>query len=244
MFCRPTYYYQPVSATVDALSKEPQKIDPLGDKKILPWNIFNSSMFETSLNAGTLGFEIRSDALPSNELPTYLESLAKTNISILTGGGGVIQPMVGLAFSLGTRPLADYLDWQVLSKAYADAYRLLFARAMVVVLGNDFADAIEATGTSRITTEAVILEPVFVYIVEGFLGAVSLLAIALFALSFMRMRKLRTNPSTVASLMAIVADNASLLSDFSDLDCCTVEDMQKVVGQRRYKLVNNDSGTG
>lgn len=244
MFCKPTYYRQSVSATVDALTQTPKKVEPLGGKEILPWNIFNTSMFETSLNAGTLTFEVRSDTLPTYGLPTYLQSLAKTNISLITGvsGGAVVQPMVGMALSLDTLPLDQYLNWQTLSKAYANAYRLIFARAMVDVLGNDFSESKSTTGKTQFSTEAVVLEPVFVYIVEGFLGAISLLAIALLVLSFMRKRKLRTNPSSIASVMSIVADNQPLLSDFSDLDCCTVEDIQKVVGQKRYKLVDSDSG--
>jgi hypothetical protein len=78
--------------------------------------------------------------------------------------------------------------------------------------------------------------------VVGFLAVVSVATIALLVLSLTRRRNLRTDPSTIASIMAIVADNHPLLSDFADLDCCTMEDVQKILGDKRYKLVNDDSG--
>jgi hypothetical protein len=41
----------------------------------------------------------------------------------------------------------------------------------------------------------------------------------------------------------MVADDEPLLSDFADLDCCSLEDVQMVLGQKRYKLSNDESGT-
>jgi hypothetical protein len=149
--------------------------------------------------------------------------------------------MVGLAIGAGTDTLESYLEWKGLSKAYAEAYRVLFARAMVDVLGDNFSTYDSTPGQQRVTSEAVVLEPVFVYIVEGLLGLISIATIALLVLSFMRKRSLRTNMGTIASVISIVADNEPLLSDFADLDCCPVEDMEQIIGEKRYKLINEDS---
>jgi hypothetical protein len=145
--------------------------------------------------------------------------------------------MVALSVGVGDLPLEDYLDWKTLSGSYADAYRLSFARAMVDVLGTEFQSSQNTTGEVRMTTEAVVLEPVFVYIVEGFLGVVSVTTLALLYLTCTRIRKLRTDPNTIASIMAIVSDNQHLLAEFSELDCCTVDDVRDAVGHKRYKLV-------
>jgi hypothetical protein len=240
------YYQQAVTATVDMVTRAPLKLELLGDKEVLPWNIFNTTMFETLLNAGSLGDEVRRDVLPAKSLPKYIDTIARLrngSLSLTSGAGSVVPPMVGLAIGAGRDPLENYLDWKTLSKAYADAYRVIFARAMVDVLGNDFATFQETHGQQQITSEAVVLEPVFVYIVEGLLGVISLATIALLVLSFLRRKSLRTNPSTIASVMSLVADSEPLLLDFADLDCCPVEDMHQIVGEKRYALIDDGSGT-
>ena len=156
--------------------------------------------------------------------------------------------MVGLAVAVGNRSLEDYLDWKVLSKSYADAYRLIFARAMVEVFNASTMAAFSTSdgilGQQRVMTEAVVLEPVFVYIVEGFLGVVSLCTIALLYLTLTRKRNLCSNPSTIASVMSLVADCQPLLADFQSLDCCTIDEITEKIGERRYKLVDDGSQIG
>jgi hypothetical protein len=221
------------------ITHSPLSVRPLSDKQLLAPDIFNASTFEELLNAGSLGYEVRGDVFPAKTTPGYLESMAKTNLSLTAGAGSLTHAMVGLSVSVGNHSLEAYLDWQILSKSYADAYRVMFARAMVDVLGDKFQSTNTAIGERQVTTEAVVLEAVFVYIVEGFLGVVSLATLALLYLTCSRTRKLRTDPSTIASVMAIVADNEPLLSEFSDLDCCTLEDMQNAIGHKRFKLVRD-----
>lgn len=223
-------------------TKAPTDIKPLADKQALEWNVFNTTNFESAMNSVTLGIEVRGDNLPGYYMPRYWDLVSGTNLSLTSGAGAITMPMVGLAVAAGPLPMEDYLDWERLSKAYADAYGLLFARAMVDVLGNNFTDSEEVSGKQQITTEAVVLEPVFVHIVVGFLAVVSLATAALLVLSLTRRRNLRTDPSTIASIMAMVADNHPLLSDFADLDCCTMEDVQISLGEKRYKLINDDLG--
>jgi hypothetical protein len=213
-------------------------VTALADRRPLEWNVFNTTNFEMILNSGRVNV-VRGDALPGRGLPNYWDVVARTNLTRTAS----LMPMVGLAIAAGAQPMEDNLDWQVLSKAYADAYRLLFVRAMVDVLKVDNKFFKEVSGQQHATSEAVLMEPVFVHIVVGFLSIVSIATIALLVLTFIRRRNLRTDPSTIASIMAMVADDESLLSDFADLDCCTVEDLQLVLGQKRYKLSNDESGT-
>lgn len=228
---------------MDRLTKLPLNTTPLGERQLLPWYAFNVTWFESVINSGQLGFEVRGDSLPAKVIPTYLETIAGTNLS-MNGGFGIVQPMVGLAVSANARPMQEYLDWTVLSKSYADAYRLLFSRAMTDIVRNGPNSSKDVKGRQQITTEAVLLEPVFVYIVEGFLGLISLATIALLVISLIRKRNLGSDPNTIASIMAIVADNEPLLNEFADLDCCTVEGVQGSIGHKRYKLVHDQGGTG
>tara|TARA_R110002003_G_scaffold161_2_gene13794 strand:- start:22001 stop:22663 length:663 start_codon:yes stop_codon:yes gene_type:complete len=218
---------------------------PISEKQQLGWDILNITMFETLLNAGSLGNEVRADTLPAKAIPKYLETIASTNVSLTNGKGGApTHSMVGLTVGTTTVPLEDLLDWKKLAKAYADAYRLLFSRAMVDVLGADITTPRIVAGQRQLTTEAVVLEPVFVHIVAGCLGVVSIASIALLIITCRRTRNLSTDPSTIASVMSLVADDQRLLADFADLDCCTMDDMHSIIGEKRYRLFNDDTGTG
>ena len=223
-------------------TKRPLSVKPLAARQPVEWNVFNTTHFETYTSANTFGYLAGKEdpdlsvRLPGSGAPTYWDILADTNLTLRT------QPMVGLAIGAKTLPLEEYLDWQKLSTAYADGYRLLFSRAMVDVLGNGSQETKEVQGQHSITTEAVILEPIFVHIVAALLGIVSAAAIALLVLSYVRERSLQFDPSTIASIMALVADNQLLLSDLANLDCCSPEDVQDTIGQKRYKLVNDGSG--
>ncbi|CAE7185453.1 hypothetical protein HRS9139_07140 [Pyrenophora teres f. teres] len=250
IYCQPRYHQQAVSATVDVVTQKPITVRPLGEVQTLAPGIFNSSTFETLLTTGSLSHEVRGDVLPAKSTPTYFETIAGTNLSLTTGAGGgsPVPPMVGLAVAVGNRSLEDYLDWKVLSKSYADAYRLIFARAMVEVFNASSAETFNMSdnilGQQKMTTEAVVLEPVFVYIVEGFLGVISLCTIALLYLTITRKRNLCSNPSTIASVMSLVADCQPLLNDFQSLDCCTMDEIISIVEKKRYKLVDDGSKTG
>jgi hypothetical protein len=243
VYCWPTYYRRRVSATVDSQSLIPLNVEAIGEKQAIPDDLFNSTWLEIQMIGTSSGFAVRADVLPTTSTPKYLEILANTELSLTTGpvaGGGFVQPMVGLSVALADRPLQDFLDWQVLAKSYADAYRLMFARAMRDVLDvQGSSDSI--VGQTQVRTEVVVLEPVFVYIVEGLLGAVSLATIALLYLSLARTRNLRFDPSSIAAVMSLVADNDHLLASFEDLDCCTAKAMQDFVAKKRYKLVGDGS---
>jgi hypothetical protein len=113
---------------------------------------------------------------------------------------------------------------------------------MVDILDRDYKTSKEVAGLKQNTTEAVVLEPAFVHIVVALLLVISIATIALLFLSFTRQRLLYTDPSTLASIMPFVADNQPLLSDFAELDCCTMGDVEGVVGQKRYQLIDDGSG--
>ncbi|EMD67172.1 hypothetical protein COCSADRAFT_135871 [Bipolaris sorokiniana ND90Pr] len=246
IYCWPTYYQQDVVATVDAVTLKPTKVDLVGEKKPLQDGLFNMTLLEQLMSSYSPGNEVRGDLLPSKSVPKYFDPVARTNLSLSSGpkGAAVVHAMVGLALSVSNRPIEEYLDWKVLAKSYADGHRLMFARAMRDVLDQDFRTVDKVTGRRVDTTEAVLVEPVFVYIVEGFLGVISIAAIALLYLSVTREKFLHSNPNTIAAIMSMVADNELLLADVEGLDCCKEEEIVKQLGQKRYKLLDDGSSIG
>lgn len=43
--------------------------------------------------------------------------------------------------------------------------------------------------------------------------------------------------------MTLVADSRSLLVQFEDLDCCSAQDLQQNLEQRRYNIEDQDRGS-
>jgi hypothetical protein len=219
----------------------PIKIEPLAPRLALEWYMFDKTWFETTIYVGTGGNNQHSaEILPGIGMPTFLDTVAESNLSISNGGSTMMVPMAALALGNGAGPLERYKDWRALAQAYNDGFQVLFARAMVDVLGTDIHKEFEKIpGQQQITTEAVLLEPVFVHIATGLLSVVSLATIVLLILSLVRKKKLRNDPSTIASVMALVAESHPLLSDLASLDCASTEDFESLIGPKRFRLVGD-----
>ncbi|KAJ4346856.1 uncharacterized protein N0V89_010788 [Didymosphaeria variabile] len=247
IFCEPTYYAQEVNATVDRAKKQPVRVVPLGPKQPLKEtnNIFNTTLMEMLLNGGIPPDPPRENELPGRKVPNFIEQVMEKGLTWPSDR----QPMVGFSTMVDDTPLEDFLDWKVLAQTYAKAYRLVFARAMAEVLisNSSFTSTQEVAGSRSIATGSVVLEPLFTYIVIGLLGVIAVVTMVLLLLSTTRTLNLRSDPTTIGTLkdfivqvMGLVADSKALLRDFEDLDCCTLEQIQQSVQQKRYQLVSQD----
>ncbi|KAF2492362.1 hypothetical protein BU16DRAFT_620741 [Lophium mytilinum] len=234
IFCEPKYYSQEVEAMVTVPLQHPVKANPIGPKSPISPAIYNTSVLESRMNSAGEEALVRGD-MPSRTWPSQIERISSMNLSQSIGGADL--PFMA-AFMIGAsdHSLEEYLDPQILGRAYESAYRLIFARAMVDVLNTSWATTAGTIGTREYKTGAVILVPAFTYVVEGLLGVVSVFAIALLYLSFTRPRQLRSDPGTITAVMSLVADDTSLLSDFGHFDCCTIEDINTAIGKRKYCL--------
>jgi hypothetical protein len=106
-----------------------------------------------------------------------------------------------MAFTQTKHDLHEFSDPLIMKNAYEAAYRFLFVNAMAEVLATNFTTTTrESPGRRLVETEAVLLEPVFVYLVEGFLGAVSVCALVLLYMSMSGRNKgtLRGDPGMFA----------------------------------------------
>ena len=201
--CQPSYYGQNVEATVDAATKKPLALNIPGPKQPLSELMFNSSLFE-----GTVASAIRrsnnidrSDSLPGTNLPVYRKASNDPELSPAAVSVNVQHShMVAMAMAMSEHQTADFLDPLVLEQAYASAYKLLFARAMVDILATDFSDHVdERDGQRSVRMETLLLEPVFTYLVECLLGLVSISAIALLYMSIrgLELKKLIDEPGVL-----------------------------------------------
>ncbi|KAL5418790.1 hypothetical protein PMIN03_000934 [Paraphaeosphaeria minitans] len=112
-----------------------------------------------------------------------------------------------------------------------------------VLRAREYSSHDTALGKIVSNTSAVVLEPVLTYIVVGFLGVLTILAAILFYQIVTTQTVLYQDPGTIASLMGLVANNDSLLADLEGLDCCTNEEIGKIIAERTYKLIDRENKT-
>jgi hypothetical protein len=182
IYCEPSYYEQPVQATVDAVTRSPLQIATLASKQPLRPEFLNRYGFlytgqDASLKAQPY------NGRPFYRPPTYADRLIDSSLDLANKQGTyaeLILPWAAMAVVAGGHQVPDYLRAQNLEEAYRRAYRLAYASAMTQVLQTDFSnDTVQLAGQRSIELEAVALDPVFTYIVEGLLGFVSVSVIAL-----------------------------------------------------------------
>jgi hypothetical protein len=192
LFCRPSYYEQPVQATVDAVTKIPIGVLELGEKRPLMPGLFNTTLFEQTLSTGSRPIRTRDDSVPMATLPRYLERMYDMNLTPAQIDSDIneLPAMLAMALTTSAHDLEDFLGPENLADAYRAAYRMMFIRAMTDILKTDFSSAnLKSIGQQQTQTDAVILEPVFTYVVEGFLGLVSLAAMALLWITSIQRKK-------------------------------------------------------
>ncbi|EON63051.1 hypothetical protein W97_02278 [Coniosporium apollinis CBS 100218] len=230
LWCEPTYYQQEVNATVSPPLKSVQEITPLGPKLPVPEAIFNATEFEWAMSSQQQRRQNR------GEFPTSAWPEARSRLQDMGVDLTYVPNMASFAVAAEKRPAADYLDPEVLRSSYQAAYRLLFSRQMVEVLGKEFDPATMSWGKRTYQMEAVHVVPAFAYVVEGLLAAVAFFAGLLLFLSITKPRKLNSNPGNVASLMSLVADSKPLLEEFRSLDKKSAKELEQELRDNTYSL--------
>jgi hypothetical protein len=237
LFCDPFYYQQEVVATVSAKTRSPIKIISRGEKQVLPVEKWNSSFFEDQMNAGSLNTRNRG-ALPLSTWPDQLETLSTYPIS-LTTGGSMMTSMAGYVIGAAGRPLEELVEPEALKDAYQSAYRIIFARSMIEILDQDFRSTELVSGHVDYLQGVVTLVPVFTYIVQGFLGFVSICSMILLVISWRRNWTLSSDPATIASVQSLVAENTALLEDLGKLERLHPVDFEQSLKTKKFKLESN-----
>ncbi|KAF9691447.1 hypothetical protein EKO04_010599 [Ascochyta lentis] len=240
LYCTPFYYEQDVIATIDAQTRAPLNVTATTEKRALPAEKWNSTFFEYQMNTGRAD-EFNRGALPLSFWPDQLETLSTYPLS-LGNAGTILQPMAGYVVGASQRPLEQLLDPQALAASYESVYRIVFARSMLEILDHDFTTKSNSSGHYDYKMAAIVVVPVFTYVVEGLLGFASICGIVLLLISSRRTWTLRSDPATIASVQSLVADSTALLQDFSALDRASMEEIETSLKDKKFKLDRDEQG--
>jgi hypothetical protein len=229
-WCRAKYYMQQVRATVSLPNHEVLSYAATNNPKDVPLDMFNVTDFEAAMNIGKERNPIRT-LFPTPNWPDQTAFLFGMSLNLDT-----LPPMVPFAIGTTQQAAQDYLNGSLLEESYQSAYRTLFARQITNILSHDLDNESESTGLQQITTQAIIIVPVFAYIAQGLLGLIILLSLWLIAFSISRTLNLTYDPSTIEGLMRLTADSISLLDRFKDLDRASNEELAKLFDDHKFKL--------
>ena len=229
LFCTPTYYQQPVNAAISMPNKVVLTVEPIGSKSSLPHDMFNTSTFEWAMSSGQEEFPARG-GYPTIGFPDQKSHLQHMPLNL-----AYLPKMAPVAIATYQQPPAAYLDAETLRLSYQAAYRLLFARQMVDILGKNLDTSTAYQGEQTYVTQAVVVVPGFSYATIGLLGVIAALATWLLT-TLRRPIKLQRDPSTIASLMQMVKGDDRILSGFSNLDRATTEDLHESLRSKTFEL--------
>jgi hypothetical protein len=236
-WCRSSYYVQDVKAEVIMPGRAVLSYSSLSDPRPLPADMFNSSDFEAAMSMGNDDLGTRTD-FPTALWPNQESFLANTPLNM-----AYLRKMTPFAIGSFQVPMDEYLDPSVLDQSYQAAYRLLFARHMSDVLSSEIDKEAISTGFHQYTTQAIILVPVFTYVVTAFLALTVLLAVALAYYSWVRDLRLHSDPATISAAMSLVADDERLLTAFKSLDKASPTELEEILAEKRFKLTKSEKFT-
>ncbi|GIZ47520.1 hypothetical protein CKM354_001060900 [Cercospora kikuchii] len=234
LYCVPTYYQQPVNATVSWPERTVLDVIRIGQKSDLPQNMFNVSTFEWAMSSGQAQFTIRGN-YPTSGFPDQRSQLTQLPLNL-----EFVPKMAPFAIATYRRPLDDYLDPEHLRLSYQAAYRLLFARQLSDILLHDRTSSAQV-GQQVYRTQAVVIVPGFAFAVIGILGTVLVLGTGLLIGLPRRKNMLHHDPATIGALMSLTSANDAMYQDFSGLDTRSEKGLAKALANSSFELRVTDN---
>ncbi|KAK3707618.1 hypothetical protein LTR37_011966 [Vermiconidia calcicola] len=233
IFCNPLYYQQQVTATVRRHDLGISNISASGEVQPLANDTFDTRTLESQLGYGYQPNPVRGD-IPESRWPTIDGPLADLPINIYAGSAQGV--MVGMAIGAYQRPAEEYLEPEILSKAYEAAYQLLFARAIVDTFPTRFTHSRSTEGKIDYRVEAVRIVCGFAYAVEGLLGVLAAFGLALIYISFHNELSLDSDPTSIFALMGLSSYDARLRKLCSELNQASDLQLEKHLSSHTYVL--------
>lgn len=230
-YCRINYFVQDVRAVVSASPvHQVRGYTPVGASKRLPADFFNSTSFEIALDKGQ-EIPLQRGPFPTAYWPNQKVHWVNTDLHY-----NDFDPITLFALAALPRPSDEYLDPEVLDSAFQAAIQLLFARRIADLLSSDQDPRTAAIGHRTVTTQAVIMVPAFTYIAEILLGLISICGITLMIHLSRRRSSLKGDPSVIATLMKMSAEDGSFLEAFKHLDRSTSSQVRSHLKNCQFDL--------
>lgn len=238
MFCKPSYTKQPVSITVDAVTRRPlnDSLIELAAPSPLNNTLFNVSAFEFLLHAGFSSLAISRD-YPNNLILDQYAKLYDSNISWPTTN------MVGFAVGLHGGPLTDFLNTTVIQESYAAAHKLAFSLA-ISQLASSTANPETHIGVIKYAAFGVVVSRPFSIAVEVLLLVVAFSAVFLLYTIMRSPSNLTSDPDSIASLFGFIQREDGVLSHLSTKDNLTEASLSASIRADRYHLTPTNDATG
>lgn len=238
MFCEPSYTKQPVSITVDAVTRRPlnDSLVELAAPSPLNNALFNISAFEFLLHAGFSSLEIPRD-YPNNLILDQYAKLYDANISWPTTN------MVGFAVGLHDGSLTDFLNTTVIQESYAAAHKLAFSLA-ISQLASRTTNPETHSGVIKYAAFGIVVSRPFSIAVEVLLVVVAFSAVVLLYTIVRSPNNLTSDPDSIASLFGFIQKEDAVLSHLSTKDNLTEASLSASIRADRYHLVPANDATG
>lgn len=216
MFCRAEYFQQDVEATVNLPDFSVKSVRSISGKRELSDDSFNFTLFESIIVNKTLPQKAQLSQSPQAPDPNRRDISADTiiaqDVNLKKLGVDSTSNLTPFALRITGLPAAALFQPENMQNAFEAAHQMLFALAVQAVLRSPSNTMPGTQGIAAASVRAVVMVPVFTYLVIGFLCAVVILTIALVCIYRGRALKLPHGPNSVASTMALISRKPGLLS--------------------------------
>ncbi|GAD93567.1 hypothetical protein MYCGRDRAFT_110449 [Paecilomyces variotii No. 5] len=216
MFCRAKYFQQDVEATVNLPDFSVQSTRPISEKRELSSDSFNFTLFEKIIVDKVLPRKPQLSQSPQAPDPNRCDISADTviaqDVNIKELGVDSSSNLTPFALRITGLPGPALFQPENMQNAFEAAHQMLFALAAQAVLRSPSDTMPMTKGIAAASVRAVVMVPVFTYLVIGFLCAVVILTIALLCIYRKRTLKLPHGPNSVASMMGLISQMPDLLS--------------------------------
>ena len=233
LWCRSDYFVMNVTATIRLSDNSVLAVESEGIPQPLPANFFNVSAFEAAMSVGQELYQDRTD-FPTPSWPDQRPYVQ--NMPLNVPDIEIFPKMAAYAIGATQLSLEDYLDPSVLSNSYQSAYRLLFARQLADFVSTNLNLTTASIGDVRYSTQAIFLVPTFTFIVEALLCVTIVIASWLLVYSIRRPIQLREDPSNILTMMALAAEDDSLIQTLRSFDQATEKELCRGIGTLVFRL--------
>ncbi|KAI5243244.1 hypothetical protein E4T43_04238 [Aureobasidium subglaciale] len=203
----------------------------------LLYRLINITDFEWSMSQG---YEVNNNRgeFPTSSWPDPTEKVQSTFPHLYRKW--LLPPKHGQ--SSPWRIPASYLDAETLKDSYQAAYRLMLAQKLVDILSKDFTTNETYSGTRFHESEALIMVPTFVYVVEGLLATTVIAALLIAAIPSWRKTSLTSEPANLAAMMALSSNDHLTAETMSDKDFATSDELERVYHETTFASIDGDQG--
>ena len=227
LYCKPSYHYQTHKVTVDGTDGSIIKADPVGEQTDLTQGdkIVDIEMFEWNVGAA---------ATPHGVNTKHFKSSAPNSKFGFEDWG--LDPTGQISYVIGLSPgkkFADFKDPVTFWNGLERMHKLLFNNALETLLLPDSSGE-EVVGNRAVRSVGIVVVPQIAHILAGFLGLVVVCLCGVFFVSYNRQNNLASDPDTLGTKMALVAQSEVLLRNFDGTDECPAPHL--CMEPKKYKL--------